>query len=242
VSPNDGLPDDMRRPFAARRDVLTLDEGTATRLLAGQLHPSDAPPGYGEVASLVAAAAAPPRLHELASEEAARRLFRAAASRPRTGRRWRVAPLVAALTVTAVVLVGGAAAATATGSLPGPAQGVAHDALGAVGVSVPSVRGTARRTSLVRRPPTTAAPRPLVPRLHPRQRALPPPSTPASRARRAPVRVPPSRSAAMAMLCRAYDAGRLGTGGARASRAYEALAGLAGGPGNIPGYCGRALG
>jgi hypothetical protein len=239
VTPPDGLPDDMHRPFAARRDVLTLDEGTATRLLAGQLDPSDAPPGYGDVASVLAAASAPARPHELASEEGALEVFRAA-GRTRPARRRRVGPLVAVLTV-AVLVLGGGAAATATGSLPGPAQGVAHDALGAVGVSVPSASHAARQTPVVHPPTIRSAPRPVAPHPTPRRRRVPS-STPAPTAPRSPPpRGGPNRSSLVVALCRAYDAGRLGNGAGRSSRGYQVLAGLAGGEANIPGYCRSVL-
>lgn len=241
MTSHDGLPDDMRRPFADRRDVLTLDEGTATRLLAGRLDPSDAPPGYREVAGVLGAASAPARPHELASEEGALEVFRAAASARPTRRRRRVGPLVAVLTA-AVLVLGGGAAATATGSLPGPAQGVAHDALGAVGVSVPSASHATRRIPVAHPPTIRTAPRHVArhPTPHrPTVRA----STPApTAARPSPPRGGPNRSPLAVALCRADDAGRLRSGAGRASRGYQVLAGLAGGEANIPGYCRGVLG
>ncbi len=231
----------MHRPFAARRDVLTLDEGTAARLLAGQLDPSDAPPGYGEVAGVLAAASAPPRPHELAAEEGALETFRAAASTRPVRRRRRGGPLVAVLTA-AVLVLGGGAAATATGALPGPAQGVAHDALGAVGVSVPSAPQATRRTPVAHPPTIRTAPRHVAP--HPAShRPTVRASTPAPTAPRPkPTRGGPNRTSLVVALCRAYDAGRLRSGAGRASRGYEVLAGLAGGEANIPGYCRSVLG
>jgi hypothetical protein len=243
VTPNDGLPDDMHRPFAARRDVRTLDEDTASRLLAGQLDPSDAPPGYGGVTKLLASVAAPTRPHELAAEGEARRVFRAVSERPPARRRRRVAPLVAALT--AVLLVfGGGAAATATGSLPGSAQSVAHDALGAVGVSVPSPSRATHPIRVVRRAPLRTRPQHTVPRRPPnppRHRPTLPAAAPTG-PRSPPPRGGPNRSSLATMLCRADDAGRLGRGSGRSARAYDALAALAGGPGNIPAYCRSVLG
>jgi hypothetical protein len=57
--------------------TLPLDDDTAERLLAGRLHPEDAPPGYAPVASLLRAAAGPPTPDELAGQEAALAMFRA---------------------------------------------------------------------------------------------------------------------------------------------------------------------
>jgi hypothetical protein len=52
-------------------DIVALDEETAERLLAGDLHPAQAPPGYAGVAVLLAAAAAAPSPDELAGQAAA---------------------------------------------------------------------------------------------------------------------------------------------------------------------------
>ena len=63
----------MSEPFAdaAGVDILALDEETAERLLAGDLHPAQAPPGYAKVAVLLAAAAAAPSPDEFAGQAAA---------------------------------------------------------------------------------------------------------------------------------------------------------------------------
>jgi hypothetical protein len=66
------MPDDHPEP------MVPLDDDTAERLLAGRLHPEDAPPGYGEVARVLRAAAGPPSPEELAGREAALAGFRAA--------------------------------------------------------------------------------------------------------------------------------------------------------------------
>jgi hypothetical protein len=231
----------MHRRFAARRDVLTLDGDTASRLLAGQLDRGDAPPGYGDVAAVLAAAAAPARPHELAAEDAALGSFRAAVARRPDRRRSAVAPLAAVLTSLLLVL-GGGAVATATGSLPDSAQGVAHNALGAVGVSVPAPARVVRPPLFVRRPTVTTTPvhrsRPHPAARRPtRPASLPPPSLP-----RPPPRAGPNRVTLAVALCRADGAGRLGTGVGRAARAYQVLAGLAGGAPNVPGYCRSVLG
>jgi hypothetical protein len=66
--------------------VVPLDDDTAERLLAGRLHPEDAPPGYAEVARLLRAAAGPASPDELADQEAALAAFRVARSGPGQGR------------------------------------------------------------------------------------------------------------------------------------------------------------
>jgi hypothetical protein len=72
------MPDDPSHP-------LPLDDDTAQRLLAGRLHPEDAPPGYASVASLLRAAAGPPSVEELAGQEAAMAMFRTQRERPGPG-------------------------------------------------------------------------------------------------------------------------------------------------------------
>jgi hypothetical protein len=74
------MPDDHPEP------MVPLDDDTAERLLAGRLHPEDAPPGYAEVARVLRAAAGPPSPEELAGQEAALAGFRAARDGPGLGR------------------------------------------------------------------------------------------------------------------------------------------------------------
>jgi hypothetical protein len=130
---------EMPRPFTdPDADPLALDEETVERLLAGDLPPSQAPPGYAKVAALLAATAAPPTPEELAGQaevlaelRAATRPRRAAAHTRRAARRpprRRWAGLAAAALVGA--LVTGGVAAAATGNLPGPVQNVARSILG----------------------------------------------------------------------------------------------------------------
>jgi hypothetical protein len=135
---------EMRRPFTDP-DPLALDEETVERLLAGDLPPSQAPPGYARVAALLAATTAEPTPEELAGEaevlaelRTMTRSRRAGAHARRTGthsrraarpprRRW--AGLAAAALVGA--LVTGGVAAAATGNLPGPVRNVARSIVGA---------------------------------------------------------------------------------------------------------------
>jgi hypothetical protein len=128
---------DMRRRFTDA-DPLALDEETVERLLAGDLPPSRVPPGYAQVAALLAATTAEPTPEELAGQAEVLAELRAVTWRPRRAgahtrraarpprRRW------AGLTAAALVgaLVTGGAAAAATGNLPGPVQNVARSILG----------------------------------------------------------------------------------------------------------------
>jgi hypothetical protein len=136
----------MRRPPAnPDADPLALDDETVERLLTGELSPAQAPPGYAEVAALLAATTAPPTPDELAGQAAALAELRAA-TQPRRAvvgfrraapppRRRRVG-LVAAALVGA--LVTGGAAAAATGNLPAPVRQVARSILGSVDGAEPA--------------------------------------------------------------------------------------------------------
>ena len=118
-----------------------LDPNTAERLLSGAVPAADAPPGYGPVASVLAAAAAPGSVPDMDFEELARVARRAAApSGPSPTRRF---PMIGKLltmkaaAVAGVVLIGATGAAAATGRLPSAVQRVAHSTLSHVGVDVP---------------------------------------------------------------------------------------------------------
>jgi hypothetical protein len=240
MSGDGGLRDGMRLFFTRRRDPLLLDEDTATRLLAGRLEPADAPPGFAAVTRVIAVAAAPAGPGELAGEDAALAAYRTArrpAERPvRRARGLRLATLVTA----GVLVLGGVAGAVSTGALPDGAQSVAHDALGSVGVSVPA---PARSRTAVR--PRVAARRPVSPSApaHPafRPRGSPAPPPPARRAAPSPSSPPPTHRPVdprLVAACRAYLQGRISpTGGRAAANAYRDLAGRAGGPADIAGFC-----
>jgi hypothetical protein len=119
-----------------------LDTNTAERLLSGAVPAADAPPGYGPVASVLAAAATPGSLPEMDFEELAR-VARCAADRsgPSPTRR---SPLIGKLltmkaaAAAGVILISATGAAAATGSLPSAVQRVAHSTLSHVGVDVPN--------------------------------------------------------------------------------------------------------
>ena len=113
-------------------DPLVLDGDTAERLLDGDLPPDQAPPGYAEVAALLAATVAAPSHAELAGKEAALAELRTV-TRPRqaavprgvgkAGRRRRTGLVVAV--VVGALSTGGIAAA-ATGHLPDPIRDAAR--------------------------------------------------------------------------------------------------------------------
>jgi hypothetical protein len=116
----------LRRLLARRAGPAALDEQTADRLLAGALHPDDAPPGYRRVASLLRAASGPPLASELAGERAAVATFtvmsrRSATSNPPSSSRRAqlvskfLTVKVAVATLTAAFAIGGVAAATTVG-------------------------------------------------------------------------------------------------------------------------------
>jgi len=226
VSLDDGPFDEMpRRPAPTR-----LDDDTAARLLAGDLAPGDAPPGYAAIATVLRAATAPPRPTELVGHDAARAAF-TAARRVGPAPRRRHPARVAVLVAVGVLCLGGVAAA-ATGTLPRPVQSAAHDAFGSVGVSVPAPAPATRSTTPapVRHVPVTTTPPPRV--VHP----LPPHPTPTA----PPPRTPPTHtgSTPAVLLCRAAASGRLTSHGSVAEqRADATLVQLAGGAANIPSYC-----
>jgi hypothetical protein len=124
-----------------RRNAQGLDRNTAERMFVG-LAADDAPPDYAAVAAVLAAAAASADGSSTApGEYAAMRAYRDAvysAVPAPAGRRfqpWRTAAGRIAVFATAGALaLGGGVAAAATGSLPAPAQRVAHHILGGLGV------------------------------------------------------------------------------------------------------------
>ena len=134
-----------RLPFTPDPDPLALDDDLAERLLDGDLPPDQTPPGYAEVAALLAAMVAAPRPAELAGQEAALAELRAAtrarrALPPATGRpsRRRRVGLVVAVAVVGLSTTGIAAATT--GTLPDPIRDTARRILGTVddATSIPS--------------------------------------------------------------------------------------------------------
>jgi Sigma-70 region 2 len=207
-----------------------LDEETAERLLAGDLDPADAPPGYGEIAAVVAAAKADASPDELAGQAAAvmelRKVARAhpATTTRRAGKRRRIGLAVAV--VVGALSTGGVAAAS--GHLPGPIREATRNLLTTVGVAPPGApgdpgrqpaastvqRGTGNATTDGRGAATSTAG-------HGRD-------GPASTA------APTVKGTATKGLCQAFLAGEGKTDAAR----FLALAAAAGGADKIASYCG----
>jgi hypothetical protein len=214
----DGLQDEMRHlrpPTDFASDPLALDEGTAERLLAGQLHPADAPPEYLRAAMVLAAAAAPPSPDELAGERQAVAAFSAvarsiphrAAPRRQTVLTRFVSFKLAAAAVIAALSVASVAGA-ATGTLPDAAQRVAHQMLGAAGVPGPDdhAGGAPSDNSSAKSDHSTNG--------------------------------PDATGAAKQGLCRAWASGQGGEHGKKEdATAFKALADAAGGADRIAEYC-----
>ena len=224
---------EMRRRFTDA-DPLALDEETVERLLAGDLPPSQVPPGYARGEALLAATTAPPTPEELAGQAEVLAELRAVTRPRRAGahtrraagpprRRW--AGLAAAALVGALVTSG--AAAAATGNLPGPVRDVARNILDTAGGAGP---GTA----------TMPAPAPA-------SHASTPGSIQAGQSTRptgATGSGPATPGAAAAPnpnlegLCQAYLSSKGAEQGKKLdSAAFEALVRAAGGKEKVPDYC-----
>jgi hypothetical protein len=120
---------------------LPLDTDTADRLFAGSVAPEDAPPGYGAVALLLAAAAEPSGSDDFAREAqtvaavaAVVRSSQAQTTQP-PGRS--IMPRLKLASAFATIAIATTTGLAFAGSLPGAAQDVAANMLAKVGVSVP---------------------------------------------------------------------------------------------------------
>ena len=223
MNDHDALPFDMRQRPGRRGIPPTLDDETTDRLLAGQLDPADAPPGYAAVAKLVAAATAPAATEELAGEPEAVARFAAtarprfptrASTRRRAGRPRRLLTVKAAAAVLVAVLsIGGVAAAT--GVFPAPARPAADRGRDNPG------RGATATTG-----PSDAATTTADGKAANRERG------------NGTATGPDATGPAKDGLCRAWQAGQGGDHGKREdSSAFRALAAAAGGEDKIAAYC-----
>ena len=232
---------DMRRPPAnPDADPLALDDETLERLLTGELSPAQAPPGYAEVAALLAATAAPPTPDELAGQAAALAELRAA-TRPRRAvvgfRRATRPPRRRRVGLLAVALVGalamGGVAAAATGNVPAPLRDAARSILATVdGAEPASPAPPGSRTAPGPTPGSAGqapAPRARGPPPRPVPGRAPPPPGRRRPRQRGPLQGLPGRPGRRA----GQQAGR--------DRLPEALAELAGGGDKITSYCERLL-
>ena len=236
MGPDDASSAEMRRlPLDPDTDPLALEDETVERLLAGELSPDQAPPGYAEVAELLAAATAAPTHGELAGQAAvlaelravtrARRApahVRRAARPPR--RRW--AGLAAVALVGA--LVTGGAAVAATGQLLEPVRDVTRSILDTVG-------GADSAASTTPGPPASA---PTTRAAGPGGDGQGPPPTAAADRGRGTTGAAPGANPDLEGLCQAYLAGKGSEQGRRLdATAFEALARAAGGPDQVDAYC-----
>jgi hypothetical protein len=200
------------------------DQDLLERLLDGRFGPGSVPPGYGGLARLLAAAAAPAAPEELAGEQRALGEFTAVLrSTPPTlaPRRTAVARKVftikaAAAALVAVLSLGGIAAA-ATGLLPGQASPVADQAAATTAADA-AAQGLDRAAAANLGGPAQAG----ATNGQGRESAVGPDAT----------------AAARAGLCRAWQAGQGGDQGRRMDAvAFQALVAAAGGADSIAGYC-----
>ncbi len=138
MSPLDDFPDEMSGYF--------VGEGTTDALLEGRVEPDEAPPGLQEVATLVLAARSLHANGGLAGENSVVAAFvesvraplaavPAVSSRPRRSAGRFSAKVAGAA---AILALGGATAAAATGSLPGSVQGALSRNLSHLGINLPN--------------------------------------------------------------------------------------------------------
>jgi hypothetical protein len=269
MSNDDALGPDMHPllGFLEATSPATGQEDVLDRLLDGRLDPASAPPGYGGLARLLAAATAPATPEELAGEQVVLAQFAAVLrSRPTTlvPRR---APMssklftakAAAAALVAVLSIGGVAAA-ATGLLPGqgrpvadqtPSTTAAGQALGNAAVAdLDKATQELCRAGRAGQGADHGA-RADAPAFQALAAAAGGPGNVAGYCAdvtagksgengqgRASAVGPDATAAARAGLCRAWQAGQGADHGSRSdSVAFQALAAAAGGANNIAGYC-----
>jgi hypothetical protein len=143
MAADDASPADMTGPPADRVGARppALDDHAVERLLAGDLDPASAPPGYGEVAALLAATLAEPSADELAGQAAAVTELRAVVrARPAGGNRPAGRPRRRTVLLAVAAVLGAlstAGVAAATDHVPPPVRQAARSILTAVGVAAP---------------------------------------------------------------------------------------------------------
>jgi hypothetical protein len=225
MSGNDALEADMHSPLGPlEAGPSAADQDLLERLLEGRLDPASAPPGYGGLARLLAAAAAPAAPQELTDEQLALAEFATVMrSRPPTlsPRRTPVPSKAftikaAAAALVAVLSIGGIAAA-ATGLLPDQASPVAEQAAATTAADA-AAHGLAQAAAANLAGTAQAG-------------------SPEGQGREAAVG-PDATGAARVGLCRAWQAGQGADHGRRMDAvAFQALADAAGGADNVAAYC-----
>jgi hypothetical protein len=233
MADDDASSAEMRQPFPGPdADPLALDDETVERLLSGELVPEQAPPGYAEVARLLAAAVAAPSPGELAGQAAALAELRAmtrarvAGTRRATTPRRRRRVGLAAVVVVGALATGGVAGA-ATGHLPGPVREAARSILVTVGGAEPAAP-TPGPAPLTRSTGSGGA--------DPGGQA----SSTTGRTGRGPATTGSGSAAVPNLegLCQAFLSGNGGEqGGKLDATAFQALARAAGGQDKVPAYC-----
>ena len=230
---------DMGRPLTdPDADPLALDEETVEGLLTGGLPPSQVPPGYAQVAALLAATTAEPTPDELVGQSEVLAELRAVTRPRRAGahtrrvarpprRRWAG---LAAVALVAALVTGGVAVAAGR-NLPAPVRNVARSILGGAG----GAQGPATPT----RPDPQAAPDTSSPASAGTAAG---PEGPLSAGSTVPGSGPkgagPAAEPDRERLCNAYLASQAKDRGKQMdAAAFKRLADAAGGESRIPAYC-----
>jgi hypothetical protein len=204
-------------PSADQQDLLD-------QLLEGRLDPGSAPPGYGGLARLLAAVAAPATAQELAGEQRALASFATVmrshpptlASRRIAGPRKVLTMKAAAAALVAVLSLGGVTAA-AGGLLPDQASPVADQATATTGADA-AAHGLGKAAAAELGGSAQAAS--------------------ANAQGQASAAGPDASGTARAGLCRAWQAGQGADNGSRMDAvAFQALVEAAGGADHIAAYC-----
>jgi hypothetical protein len=222
---NDALEADMRRPLEFPEAGLpAADQDLLERLLDGRLDPALAPPGYGGLARLLAAAIAPAGPEELVGEQLAMATFTAemrshspALSPRRTAVPRKILTMKAAAAALVAALSIGGVAAAAGGLLPDQASPVADQAPATTGADA-AAQGLGKAAAANLGGAADAGS--------------------ADGQGRASAVGPDATGRARAGLCRAWQAGQSADHGQKAdSVAFQALVEAAGGADNIAAYC-----
>jgi len=224
MNDEDALGADMHRPLGFLEAAPAVDQDLLDRLLDGRLDPASAPPGYSELARLLAAATAPAAPEELAGERLAMATFAAVMrSTPPTlvPRRTAVPRKVLTMKAAAAALVAalslGGVAAAASGLLPDQASPVAEQAAASTGADA-ATHGLGKAAAANLGGAADAGS--------------------ADGQGRASAVGPDASGAARAGLCRAWEAGEGGDHGRRMDAvAFQALVEAAGGADQVAAYC-----